>query len=191
MQAFAIFAVAVADYGVTPGQSWSRTTNVGFGISVRGEGLSSFDTLRLITAGRSCNEDSGDVKSYDASMLWNCPNINSGCVRVRGPTPVDIPVQVYQWNCTTIDRANSCSGLAGITSISVDSEGIVKLVFSGSPPLENGAVLKIGAGVACGANCDSDKLNLLLGGSTDPTSDDFKVGTEYSQKPLTLPGPSA
>jgi len=176
MQAFAIFAAAFGDYGVQSSQSWTRTTENLFSLRLRGEGLTAFDTLRLIPSGFSCNDDSGDVKSYDATILWNCPNIGTGCARIRGIASVDIPVQTYQWNCTTIDTANSCSGNSGIMSITVDTSGIVTLVFSSSPSLVGDELIRIGSGVSCGPNCDSTKLNLLLGGSADASSDAFKIG---------------
>ena len=180
--------VDAVGYGTRGGQEWNRTTNVLFGVSIEGWGLSSKDTLRFVEPGHSCTENSGDVSTLDSTLQWNCPDISVGCSRIRTIPPVDISVQTFQWDCTSIDSRNVCSGLAPIVSVDVDSAGVVRLVFSDGAGLLGGEWIRLGQGIMCGSDCDSSRLNILMGGTTDASSDAYNIGNQVYIDSLDSPG---
>ena len=178
-----------AVYGPVISQSWTRTTNIRFSLGIRGRGLSSSDTIRLVAPGHSCIEDSGDVVSAESTIEWNCPDIGEGCAPVRVSPPIDIPLFTPQWDCLSVADDNSCSGAVGISSVTVDSStGIVRISFNDSVPLVNGSFIRIGSGLVCGPSCSDNQLYLMQGGTTDTTSSAFNVGNRVSVSPLDPPG---
>ena len=167
-----------ASYGPIGSQTWIRTTNFAFRLTVSGTGLSSADTLRIIEPGSSCTAESGDVSTAESTMQWNCPDIDSGCSFVRQIPTIDIPVKTIAWNCLDIDTKNACSAVSiSVTSLAADSNGEIIITFSAAPPLAQGSYIKFGTGVSCAdATCSADFLNLVMGGSTDTVSNAYKMG---------------
>ena len=152
-----------------------------FKLDIIGVGLSASDTIRLIEPGHSCFEDSGDVRSAESTIDWNCPDINEGCATVRVDPPVDIPLFTAQWNCLSLEDDDICSGAAGITAVLVDSStGTARLTFNDSTPLVNGSYVRLGSGVVCNESCSESQLNLLKGGTSDSSSTGFYVGNRVS-----------
>ena len=182
--------IQAVDYGPTSDQSWTPSTHLLFRLAISGYGLSSSDTIRLVEPGHSCIEDSGNVKSADSTIQWNCPDILDGCTSIRVNPPIDIPVAVVGWNCNEFDDYNNCLSTVDMTGVQVDADGTVRLQFSSPPNIRAGDYIRLGAGVVCQADCDVTQLNILKGGVSDSSSNDFKIGHEVfvdpSDPPTTL-----
>ena len=158
-------------------QTWTRTALMRFRLDIEGFGLTSLDTLRLISSDRTCTDDSGDPTGVDRTIQWNCPDIDAGCVDILSSDSVNIPLVAKSWDCVDIDEYNTCLGSSvSITSLVTGSGGYVTITFAADPGLQVGDYIKFGSGITCGTNCVSTQLNMLLAGPFSSVTDEFIIG---------------
>ncbi|CAK0879860.1 unnamed protein product [Prorocentrum cordatum] len=131
-------------------QSWRFSTNINFRFEYTGYGLTSSDTLRIISSDGSCTDNNGDPNSADFSytaIRVKCPDPCSDVTLNDGAEPGDIPTMVLSsdsYNCDEQNEGCSTNDIANLTVRETETE----LVF------EHDHGLSVDEEITLGANID-------------------------------------
>lgn len=113
-------------------QSWTFSTNINFRFEYTGYGLTSSDTLRIISSDGSCTDNNGDPNSADFSytaIRVKCPDPCSDVTLNDGDEPGDISTMVLSSDSYNCDEQNAECSTNDIANLTVLSETETELVF--------------------------------------------------------------
>lgn len=150
-------------------QRWTFSTNVVFRFSYEGYGLTSGDTIRIISSDGKCTDNNYNPNTaafaYTAIKV-KCP-VPCTEVTLTGGTEVgDLSTKVLSADSYNCDVSNENCETNDITTITVISETETELVFQKDHGMKTGDEITLGANIFCAAGdpvCTEEMLMALKG----------------------------
>lgn len=150
-------------------QRWTFSTNVVFRFSYEGFGLTSGDTIRIISSDGRCTDDNFNPNTaafaYTALKV-KCPVPCTDVTLTGGAEPGDLSTKVLSADSYNCDVSNENCETNDITTITVLSDTETELVFQKPHGMMTGDEITLGANIFCSPGdpvCTEEMLTALKG----------------------------